>query len=45
VVFFPANIYAAIKGNGLGEHQWRLIYLLIREPLQQILIVWAYSYV
>jgi len=42
VVFFPANIYAALNGIGLGGHQWGPIYLLIRAPLQLILIAWAY---
>ena len=42
VVFFPANIYAALNSLGLGGHQWGPIYLLIRGPLQIILIVWAY---
>lgn len=42
VVFFPANIYAALNSTGLGGHQWGAIYLLIRTPLQLILIAWAY---
>ena len=42
IVFFPANIYAALNSVGLGGHQWGPIYLLIRAPLQIILIVWAY---
>ncbi|MFT7373923.1 MAG: putative membrane protein [Oleiphilaceae bacterium] len=42
IIFFPANIYAAINGVGLGGHQWGAIYLLIRLPLQLILIAWAY---
>ncbi|KPV95862.1 hypothetical protein AN214_02056 [Pseudoalteromonas sp. P1-9] len=42
IVFFPANIYAAINSIGLGGHQWGPIYLLIRAPLQIILIAWAY---
>ena len=42
IVFFPANIYAALQGVGLGGHQWGAIYLLIRAPLQLILIGWAY---
>lgn len=42
VVFFPANIYAAINSIGLGGHQWGPTYLLIRGPLQVILISWAY---
>ena len=42
IVFFPANIYAALNSVGLGGHQWGPIYLLIRAPLQIILIIWAY---
>ena len=42
VVFFPANIYAALNATGLGGHQWGPSYLLIRTPLQLILIAWAY---
>ncbi|MCJ8298429.1 MAG: hypothetical protein MJK13_05750 [Pseudomonadales bacterium] len=44
IVFFPANIYAALQGVGLGGHQWGAIYLLIRAPLQLILIAWAYFF-
>jgi|GEM_PF-1032887 len=42
ILFFPANIYAALNGVGLGGHQWGPAYLLIRTPLQLLLIVWAY---
>jgi len=42
VIFFPANIYAALNAIGLGGHQWGPIYLLIRGPLQLFLISWAY---
>lgn len=42
VIFFPANIYAALNGIGLGGHQWGPVYLLIRGPLQVVLIMWAY---
>jgi len=42
VLFFPANIYAAYNSVGLGGHQWGAVYLLIRTPLQMILIAWAY---
>ncbi len=42
VLFFPANVYAALNGVGLGGHQWGAVYLLIRTPLQIILILWAY---
>ncbi|GHA04711.1 hypothetical protein GCM10008090_12670 [Arenicella chitinivorans] len=42
VLFFPANIYAAMNGVGLGGHQSGPAYLLIRGPLQLVLIGWAY---
>lgn len=42
VLFFPANIYAAMNSIGTGGHQWGPIYLLIRAPLQAILIFWAW---
>lgn len=42
IVFFPANIYAALNNVGLGGHQLGPTYLLIRGPLQLILIAWAY---
>ena len=42
VLFFPANIYAAFNKVGLGGHLWGPVYLLIRAPLQLILIAWAY---
>ena len=42
ILFFPANIYAALNGIGLGGHQWGPAYLLARTPLQLLLIAWAY---
>ncbi|UTV26516.1 DoxX family protein [Photobacterium atrarenae] len=42
VIFFSANIYAAVNYIGLGGHQWGPVYLLIRTPLQCTLIAWAY---
>lgn len=42
ILFFPVNIYSALNGIGLGGHQWGPIYLLIRTPLQLLLIFWAY---
>ncbi|EAR07343.1 hypothetical protein [Reinekea blandensis] len=41
VGFFPANVWAAWQQTGLGGHQWGLVYLWIRAPLQAILIVWS----
>ncbi|TEW51474.1 DoxX family protein [Psychromonas algicola] len=42
IVFFPANIYSALNYIGLGGHQWGPVYLIIRGPLQLVLIGWAY---
>lgn len=42
IVFFPANVYAALNEVGLGGHQWGPEYLLIRGLLQIIFIAWAY---
>ncbi|MGQ9426392.1 DoxX family protein [Gilvimarinus sp. F26214L] len=41
VTFFPANIYAAWNQVGMGGHEWGPVYLLIRAPLQMLLIAWA----
>jgi uncharacterized membrane protein len=41
ILFFPANIYAALERVGMGGHLWGPVYLLIRAPLQLILIGWA----
>ena len=42
ILFFPGNIYAAINGVGPGGHQWGPAYLLVRAPLQALLIFWGY---
>lgn len=42
ILFFPGNIYAAIHGVGPGGHQWGPVYLLVRAPLQALLIFWGY---
>ncbi|MGD8340677.1 MAG: hypothetical protein PVH89_07830 [Gammaproteobacteria bacterium] len=42
VLFFPANIYAAVNSIGMGGHLWGPMYLLIRGPLQILLVGWAY---
>lgn len=42
VLFFPANIYAAIYHVPQGGHAWGLVYLLIRAPLQLIIFLWVY---
>lgn len=42
VLFFPANIYAAIHYVPMGGHAWGPVYLLIRAPLQAIILFWVY---
>ena len=42
VLFLPVNIYAAANRIGMGGHEWGPIYLLIRVPLQAILILWIW---
>ncbi|WP_370977934.1 hypothetical protein [Agaribacterium sp. ZY112] len=44
IVFFPSNIYAALHKTGMGGHQWGPVYLLIRAPLQFILISWTWLF-
>lgn len=36
------NIYAAVNHVPMGDHAWGPVYLLIRVPLQLILIFWTY---
>ena len=42
VLFFPGNIYAAINHIPMGGHVWGPVYLLIRAPLQAIIVFWVY---
>ena len=42
VLFFPANIYAAFNHVPMGGHAWGPIYLLLRAPLQAIILLWIY---
>ena len=44
VVFFPANIYAAINHIPMGGHAWGPVYLLIRAPLQGMILLWVYGF-
>lgn len=44
VLFFPANIYAATNYVGSGGHQWGPVYLLIRGPLQALLLWWTWFF-
>lgn len=42
ILFLPANIYAAINHVPMGGHAWGPVYLLIRAPLQAIILFWMY---
>lgn len=42
ILVLPANIYAAINRVEMGGHSAGTVYLLIRVPLQLILIGWTY---
>ncbi|MDA1213648.1 MAG: hypothetical protein O2955_14120 [Planctomycetota bacterium] len=42
VLFFPANIYAALNQIPMGGHEWGPLYLLIRAPLQLAILLWVY---
>jgi uncharacterized membrane protein len=42
VLFFPANIYAAINHVPMGGHAWGPVYLLVRTPLQLAILLWVY---
>lgn len=45
VLFLPANVYAAIYRVAQGGHVWGPAYLLIRVPLQLIILLWDYAFV
>jgi uncharacterized membrane protein len=42
VLFFPANIYAAMNHVPMGGHVWGPLYLLVRTPLQLAILAWVY---
>ncbi|HEU4344615.1 MAG TPA: hypothetical protein VFU31_23920 [Candidatus Binatia bacterium] len=42
VLFFPVNVYAALNHVPMGGHAWGPVYLLMRGPLQAIILVWIY---
>jgi uncharacterized membrane protein len=42
ILFFPANVYAAFAQVEMGGHAWGPVYLLIRAPLQGLLIAWTW---
>jgi uncharacterized membrane protein len=42
ILFFPGNIYAAINHVPMGGHAWGPVYLIIRAPLQAVIVFWVY---
>jgi len=42
VSVLPANIYAAFNRVGMGDHGQGPGYLLVRVPLQFVLMGWTY---
>lgn len=42
ILFLPVNVYAAMNRVEMGGHEWGPIYLLIRVPLQFLLIGWTW---
>ena len=42
---FPANVYAAFQRISFGGHSAGPIYLLVRAPIQLLLILWTYWFV
>lgn len=42
VAFFPANIYAAFKHIPMSGNEWGPVYLLVRAPLQAVILAWIY---
>ena len=45
IVIFPANVYAALQRIPFGGHSAGPIYLLLRAPVQLLLILWTYGFV
>ena len=45
VVFFPANIHAALQHVPYGGHAWGPIYLAVRGPLQIFIIGWIWAWI
>jgi uncharacterized membrane protein len=45
LLFFPANVYASLRNVGPGGHQTGPEYLIVRAPLQLVLLLWTYYFV
>jgi uncharacterized membrane protein len=45
VAFFPANVYAATNHVPMGGHAWGPVYLLVRAPVQAMILAWVWYFV
>jgi uncharacterized membrane protein len=45
IAIFPSNVYAAVRRVDFGGHSAGPRYLLVRAPLQLLLILWTYWFV
>jgi uncharacterized membrane protein len=45
VLFFPANVHAALTHAPMGGHAWGPVYLLVRAPLQLAIVWWTWRFV
>ena len=45
IAVFPANVYAAARRIPFGGHSAGPLYLLVRAPVQLLLILWTYWFV
>lgn len=45
VLFFPANVHAAIERVPFGGHAWGPVYLMVRFPLQVAIVAWIWAFV
>ena len=44
LAFLQVNVFAAVNHVNMGGHRWGPIYLLIRVPLQVILVIWVWYF-
>lgn len=45
IIFFPASVYAAFTRIPMSGNEWGPIYLLVRGPVQVVIIAWIYWFV
>lgn len=44
LLLLPINVYAALQSVPMGGNAWGPVYLLIRIPLQLLLMIWIYRF-